>query len=50
MRLEGLEQAVGLWEPREQRIVIKRSQLAICKAMREHFCMNGPRDHWSAGC
>jgi hypothetical protein len=27
MRLEGLEEAVGVWEPREQRIVIKRSQL-----------------------
>jgi hypothetical protein len=28
MRLEGLEEAVGVWEPREERIVIKRSQLA----------------------
>jgi hypothetical protein len=28
MRLEGLEEAVGVWEPRERRIVIKRSQLA----------------------
>jgi hypothetical protein len=28
MRLEGLEEAVGVWEPRENRIVIKRSQLA----------------------
>ena len=27
MRLEGLEEAVGVWEPREERIVIKRSQL-----------------------
>lgn len=28
MRLEGLDEAVGVWEPREQRIVVKRSQLA----------------------
>jgi hypothetical protein len=27
MRLEGLEEAVGVWEPCEERIVIKRSQL-----------------------
>lgn len=27
MRLEGLEEAVGVWEPRDERIVIKRSQL-----------------------
>jgi hypothetical protein len=27
MRLEGLQEAVGVWEPHEDRIVIKRSQL-----------------------
>ena len=27
MRLEGLEEAVGVWEPVEERIVIKRTQL-----------------------
>ena len=27
MRLEGLQEAVGVWEPYEERIVIKRSQL-----------------------
>lgn len=33
MRLEGLEEAVGVWEPREERIVIKRSQL---KTLRDY--------------
>jgi hypothetical protein len=27
MRLDGLEEAVGLWERHEQRIIVKRSQL-----------------------
>lgn len=33
MRLEGLQEAVGVWEPREERIVIKRSQL---KSLRDY--------------
>jgi len=33
MRLEGWEEAVGVWEPHEGRIVIKRSQL---KSLREY--------------
>jgi hypothetical protein len=33
MRLEGLEEAVGVWEPHEGRIVIKRSQL---KSLRDY--------------
>ena len=32
MRLEGYEEATGLWEPAEQRIVIKRSQLRSAQA------------------
>lgn len=31
MRLEGLEEAVGVWEPMEERVVVKRSQLrSLC--------------------
>jgi hypothetical protein len=33
MRLAGLEEAVGVWEPYEERIVIKRSQL---KSLRDY--------------
>jgi hypothetical protein len=32
MRLEGLEEAEGVWEPGEQRIVVKRSQLQSLRA------------------
>jgi hypothetical protein len=31
MRMEGFEEAVGVWEPDQQRIVIKRSQLRSLK-------------------
>jgi hypothetical protein len=33
MRLEGLEEAIGVWEPHEGRIIIKRSQL---KSLRDY--------------